>query len=88
MYPTKGSNNQNMVESVNPRHLWERTDSIILLFMVILLVNSLPLALKLCADPISMNFVFFACDWSLFTVNQSIILTKSEFHLSIRSSVS
>jgi hypothetical protein len=48
----------------------------------------LPLALKLCADPISMNFVFFACDWSLFTVNQSITLTKSEFNLSIRSSVS
>ena len=56
--------------------------------IIILLVTSLPLALKLCADPFSMNFVFFACDWSLFTAYQSITLTKSEFNLSIRSSVS
>ena len=61
--------------------MWEVTGDIELLFMVILECKSATLDVKLGLDPITMNLVFEEWDWSLFKVNQSIILSKSKFKL-------
>ena len=47
-----------------------------------------PLWFKLYLDPITIILVLFGWDWSLLTVNQSVIFSRSEFKLSAIFAVS
>jgi hypothetical protein len=61
-----------------PKHLFETTDEITLLFMIMLLYNSPTLLVKFCLDTMTISLALEGCHWSLFTFNQSVIFSKSE----------